>query len=562
MLVKLIVENVALIEWAEIEFSDGLNVLSGETGAGKSVILDSINFVLGAKADRSMIRSGEEACSVQAVFLPESGSPVFTVLDELGIEADEELILSRRYRADGKGDIRVNGCTVNAAMLRKVTSVLVDVHGQSEHFSLLSETNQLKLLDKAAGAALAAPKEALAALLAENREIAGALRTLGGDERERGRRIDILQYQMREIDDAALREGEEEELAEKKQFYANRERIQRALFEASSVLSGEGAAAEALRTARRCMAEAAPYSKECAELEERLESVALEAEDIAETVSALCEGEEYDEREAQETESRLDLLHSLKKKYGDSIAKIAAYREEIGREYELLTHGEEEFAKLSAAREKNLARIYALCCELTRLRRAASEIFCSRVEQELRTLNIKNARFCAEFRQYSEQDAGRATADGLDSVSLQFSANAGEPLKPLSKVISGGEMSRLMLAIKTQADGGEAATYLFDEIDAGISGKTARTVAEKFAAIAKRKQVIAVSHLAQIVAMADKNFLIAKEEEAGRTKTSIVPLEEEALRGELVRLLGGSGEAAKTLADELCAAAKEFKASL
>lgn len=563
MLAKLVIENVALIERAEIEFCGGLNVLSGETGAGKSVILDSINFVLGAKADRTMIRTGAEFCAVRAVFVPAAGSPVFSVLDELDIEADEELILSRKYRSDGRGDIKVNGSPVNAAMLRRITSALVDVHGQSEHFYLLSEANQLKLIDRVAGAALEAPKAELAALLSENRQIAASLRTLGGDEMERGRRIDILQYQMKEIDEAGLKEGEEEELAEKKLFFANAERIMRALAEAAACMNGDGAATDSLRSARRSLSEAAPFKREYAALEERLESVALEAEDIGETLTSLCEDLSYDEREAQEVESRLDLLRSLKKKYGDSVEKILAYREKMGEEYDLLTHCDEEFAALTAKSEKNRAKIYALCQTITRLRKEAAESFCGRVEAELRTLNIANARFCAEFSPYTEQDAAKATADGLDSVAFQFSANAGEPLKPLSKVISGGEMSRLMLAIKTQADGGEVETYLFDEIDAGISGKTARIVAEKFAAIACRKQIVAVSHLAQIAAMADRNFLIRKQVEGGKTRTDIVPLDEGARREELVRLLGGSdGKAAHTLADELVLAANEFKGKL
>ena len=563
MLAKLVIENVALIERAEIEFCDGLNVLSGETGSGKSVILDSINFVLGAKADRTMIRTGADYCSVRAVFIPEAGSPVSAVLDELDIEADEQLILSRKYRSDGRGDIKVNGCPVNAAMLRRITAALVDVHGQSEHFYLLSEANQLKLIDRVAGPALQGPKEKLAELLAENRQIAASLRTLGGDEKERGRRIDILQYQMKEIDEAALREGEEEELSEKKLFFANAERIMRALSEAAACMNGDGAAADSLRSARRSLSEASPFKKEYAALEERLESVALEAEDIGETLASLCEDLSYDEREAEEAENRLDLIRSLKKKYGDSVEKILAYREKAGEEYDLLTHCDEEFAALTAKSEKNRAKIFALCQDITRIRKDAADGFCRRVEAELRTLNIANARFCAKFSPYAEQDAAKATADGLDCVAFQFSANAGEPLKPLSKVISGGEMSRLMLAIKTQADGGEVETYLFDEIDAGISGKTARTVAEKFAAIARRKQIVAVSHLAQIAAMADRNFLIRKLVEEGKTHTDIVKQDKEAKREELVRLLGGSdGAAAHTLADELIAAAEDYKRTL
>ena len=560
MLAKLSIQNIALIEKAEIEFGEGLNVLSGETGAGKSILLDSINFVLGAKADKSMIRSGEDGCAVSAVFALEKDSPAFSVLEEIGIEGDEQLILTRRFRADGKGDIRVNGCSVNAAMLRKITAVLVDVHGQSEHFYLLSEANQLKLLDRVAGDAVAAQKQELSRKLAERKSICEALRSLGGDERERGRRIDILQYQMKEIDEAALSEGEEERLKEKKLFFANSERIARALSGAVSYLGGDGAAVDLLRSARRALSDAAPFKKEYAAVEERLESAALEAEDIFETLSEMQDGVLYDAREADAVEDRLDQIRSLKKKYGDTVSKILAYREEIGKECELLQHGDEEFARLKKLQEENDEAVYALCCRLTHLRSEAAIRFCADVEEELRSLNIAHAKFFCEFLQYSRDDIAKATTDGLDSVRFMFSANAGEPLKPLNKVISGGEMSRLMLAIKTQAEAGEVATYLFDEIDAGISGKTAWTVAEKFAAIASRKQIIAVSHLAQIAAMADHNFLICKREAAGKTFTDILPLDEAAKKAELVRLLGGSGGvAAQSLAEELIAHAKKIK---
>ncbi len=565
MLVRLNIRNVALIESAEIELGEGLNVLSGETGAGKSVILDSINFVLGAKADRSMIRNGAADCSVTAVFRVPPESRALDELRAMDIDAEEELIVSRRYRADGRGDSKINGCPVNAGMLRRVTSHLVDVHGQSEHFYLLSEANQLALLDRAAGGPVAQAKAELSRLLAERREISAKRRALGGDDAERGRRLDILRYQTEEIDAAALTEGEEETLETKRLFYANIEKIGRALAEASQALTEDGAAVDSLHGARRSLSEISRLDARYAALVERLEGLAAEAEDVGETVASLAEDLTFDERDAAETESRLDLIRSLKKKYGGSIAAILAYRGQIGQEYDLLSHSDEQSAALAAAAEKNDAAVYAVCRTITAARKAAADDFCARVSEQLRTLNIRSARFGAEFAEYGAEDAPRATAEGLDSMRFLFSANAGEPFKPLNKVISGGEMSRLMLAIKTCMSGtSDIETYIFDEIDAGISGRAAKTVAEKFADISAHTQIIAVSHLAQIVAMADRNFYISKSETPeGKTVTSISPLSAEDSRKEIIRLLGGEAgsDAAQRLAAELAESCTAYKNS-
>ena len=563
MLEKLLIKNVALIEESEIDFGKGLNILSGETGSGKSIILDSINFVLGAKADRSMVRYGENECSVIAVFRPDTGDPVYADLAALDLATDEEIIISRKYRMDGRGDIRINGTPVNVSMLRRITSHLVDVHGQSEHFYLLSESNQLTLLDKAAGEALQAKKAELSALLVENKEKRAKLRALGGDEAERGRRLDILKYQIDEIDRADLSEGEEEELLSKRFFYANIEKIMRALSEAAERMNGDGGAIDNLNGTKRTLSDISNLDGEYASIAERLDSILAEAEDIGATLASLNDNLSFNEEDFQEVENRLDIIRSLKKKYGDRIEKILAYRIKAGEEYDLLLHSDEEAAVLNDKNEKNLLKIYEECKALTKMRKDAAQKFCSGAEEELHTLNIKNASFCVKFNEYTRSDAAKAGENGLDEICFLFSANAGEPLKPLSKVISGGEMSRLMLAIKTRmSDINHISTYIFDEIDAGISGATAKTVSEKFADISKNKQIIAVSHLAQIVAMGDNNFLISKkEEEKGKTVTEIKPLSKEEKRHELVRLLGGNkeSEAAMTLAKELLESSESYK---
>ena len=563
MLNRLTIKNVALIDSAEIEFGEGLNVLSGETGAGKSVLLDSINFALGAKADKSMIRHGESECFVSACFLLAGDSPVFSELAEMGIEGEEEMIVSRRFRADGRGDIKINGSPVNATMLKKITAHLVDVHGQSEHFYLLNELNQLKVVDKFAGDAFEGLKGKISEILSSLRENKKRLFALGGDEKERGRRIDILKFQIDEIENAQLKEGEEEELLAKRLLIHNMERIGRALSEAREALGGENGAMDCLRAAGRCLAEVSRFGEEYASLSERLESVCLEAEDISETVAAAAEDLSFDENEADRVEKRLDVIRSVQKKYGNSFAEVMKFEEEIAEELDVLQHCDEESEKLEKSTRELCKQLYALCNELTILRKAAAKDFCARVSEELKTLNIKNANFCAEFDSYGEEDAPRATQNGLDSMRFLFSANAGEPLKPLSKVISGGEMSRLMLAIKTKmSDINEIDTYIFDEIDAGISGNTARVVAEKFADIAKKKQIIAVSHLAQISAMADENFVISKTEtEQGKTVTRVSRLRESEKIAEIVRLVGGEKDsaAAQNLAGELIKTSLRYK---
>ena len=565
MLSQLTIKNVALIESATIAFSDGLNVLSGETGAGKSVILDSVNFVLGAKADRSMIRYGESECMVKAEFLLPETAKAVEVLREMDIETDGEIIISRRFSESGKSSIKINGSAVTAAMLRSVTDCLVDVHGQSEHFFLLKESNQLKTLDTAIGAPILEKKAVLASLLAERKSIDEQIKKLGGDEQERGRRLDMLSFQMQEIESVALRDGEEEELIAKRNKINNLEKIITALKEASSVFHAEGGAIDGLRYAKRSISSISKLDDAYASVYDRLESLFTEAEDISATLLDFADELYFDENEAQEVEDRLDAIRALKKKYGRDKAEIDGYYENIRLEFELLNDCEGQYAKLTTQREKLSSKIYRLCKEMSDVRRQFSVAFCKDVTSELKTLNIANAKFEVEFNEYSEEDAERADRNGLDRICFLFSANAGEPLKPLGKIISGGEMSRFMLALKTRLSSvNEICTYLFDEIDAGISGKTAKVVGEKLAKIAKHTQIIAVSHLAQIAVMSDSEFLIEKQEEGGKTLTKVLALDETSKKQEIVRLLGGDEKdsAAFQHAEELLKQADAFKASL
>ena len=565
MLSKLTIKNVALIDSADIIFDEGLNVLSGETGAGKSVILDSVNFVLGAKADRSMIRYGETECMVKAEFvLPQNAKAVKT-LAEMDIDSDGEVIISRKFSETGKNSIKINGNTVTATMLRKVTDALVDVHGQSEHFFLLQESNQLKVLDEVSGENLQGKKILLNELLTRVRAIDEKMSKLGGDEKERGRRLDILQFQIDEITTVDLQDGEEEELLSKRNKIVNMEKIISALQESINALSGEVGVIDGLRSANRALNTVAKIDESYAELCDKIESLTIDADDVASTLSDMANELDFDENEAEEVEARLDVIRALKRKYGANKAEIDEYLQTIQEEYDILSNCEEQFAILTKDKQIAQEKIYAVCREMTDIRKKAGNDFCFRVTNELKTLNIANAQFTIEFDEYTKEDVSKANTNGLDAVRFMFSANAGEPLKPLGKIISGGEMSRFMLAVKTQISSvNEISTYIFDEIDAGISGKTAKVVGEKLAKIAKDTQIIAVSHLAQIVALSDSQYLIEKLEENGKTLTRVHSLNEEGKVSELVRLLGGeqSEEYAVKHAKELLKQAKAYKSTI
>lgn len=554
MLERLAIKNVALIESADIEFCPGLNILSGETGSGKSVILDSLNFVLGGKADKNMIRYGADEAFVRGEFCVPAESAAVKALEELDIECDGEIVITRRYNAEGKGAIKINGNAVNAGMLRGVTRHLVDVYGQSEHFALLSEANQLGVIDGRCPEA-ARLKDRLAALISEKRECRTKLQKLGGNGYERASRLDLLSYQIKEIDAAGLVPGEEEELTAKRRIIENTEKIASSIGGALNALDSDGGCADGVSLARRMMAGVAEFGDDYSAVADRLDSVEAELRDIADTLSDMADGLEFDGEEAKRVEDRLDLIRTLKKKYGADIEGILAFRAKAGEEYEMLCDGEELAEKLNARIQELDDAIFAACEELTAARKTAAAKFCGDVVGELKSLNMAGARFDVLFEAYDRQSADLNSSSGSDRIKFMFSANAGEPLKPLNKVISGGELSRFMLSIKAcLKDLNGISTYVFDEIDTGISGVTAHSVARKFVGIAVNTQVIAVSHLPQICAAGDRNFLISKSEHSGSTVTSVLPLDDAGKADEIVRLTGGGNtEAARKHAAELIA---------
>ncbi|MCD8205901.1 MAG: DNA repair protein RecN [Clostridia bacterium] len=559
MLSGLHIKNIALIDRADIEFGEGLNVLSGETGSGKSVILDCINFVLGSKADRSMIRSGESECQVSAEFTVSEDSFAAEKLKSFDIDCDGTIVISRKYSQDGKGSIKMNGTAVTSQMLKAVTMNLVDVHGQSEHFFLLDESNQLKVIDDLCADEAAPIKEELSLLIDEKKELEKKMETLGGDDEKREREIDMLSFEIEEIEKASLKEGELDGLLERRHILNNAERIAGALTDAREAIDGDGGLSENVNLCVKKLSQISSFSKVYGEIAERAENLRIEADDLSSAISDAQDAFDYDENEAESVEQRISVIRFVTAKYGGSEKAALEYLKKSAKRLETLSSGAILMQKFTSRLKALNEEIYSLCKKLTHIRHTRAEIFCQKVEGELKTLNIPDAMVEVEFSPYDEKSATLNSKNGSDRITFLFSANKGEPMKPLGKVISGGEMSRFMLALKTQirTSPKDISTYIFDEIDAGISGRTATTVAEKFLEIGKSTQILAVSHLPQVSAASETQFLIYKTEDGGKTVTRIKKLSKEEKIGEIVRLIGSiDSEAARTHAKDLI---KQFR---
>lgn len=541
MLKTLELKNVALIDRATIEFGEGLNVLSGETGSGKSVILDALNFVLGAKADKSIIRHGEDSCFVTAAFDVTDNPTVKGILEDYSDETpDDELIISRKLTSDGKSQIRVNGEAYSASMLKGITGYLIDVHGQSDHYSLLKSSEQLKVLDKFCKKELESEFVVLKEIISALKTVDEELKRFGGSESERAIRADILKFQIDEIENADIRDGEEEELLEKRKKIQNAEKISEAFSQAKSALTEENCALDCLSGAVRAISGISSLDKRYAEFEERLKAAYSEIEDVSESIADVSDDFDFDEAEADKVESRLDLIKNLKKKYGASASQIEEFLTEAKREYEKLVNFDVEYAKFSAQKAKLIISLNSSYKKITDIRRKFSLDFCKRVTEQLKALGMKHANFEITFSEKGEVENAPYPENGNDEVEFNFSANLGEPVKPLSKIISGGEMSRFMLALKVITSGyHDISTYVFDEIDVGISGATAEVVAKKFADISRKTQVLAISHLPVVCAMSDVPIKISKIEENGKTVTVVKNLSKSEKIYEIMRIMSG-----------------------
>lgn len=563
MLNKLVIKNVALIESAEIDFINGFNVLSGETGSGKSVILESINFVLGAKADKSLIRNGENECLVSAEFDIRENQNLYNILDELGFDKEDLLIITRKFDMSGKNSVKINGNTATVSMVKKLTSALIDVHGQSEHFYLLSAANQLKLIDKFADLRDNVCFCELQTIFGEYKNLLKDLASIGGDETARLIRLDVLDYQIKEIESANVKENEFEELSDLKAKLINREKIISALNSLKSGIEDEGGVSDILSNLVRSVNTITGFGEEYSELSDRLNNAYSEIDDILSSVNNSLDDLGYSEFSLEEVDERLNLIKTLFKKYGGDYKSLLEFYDNAVLEKEKLENYNETAEKLQAKIDNAERKIYSLYIKVSEIRKLAAKSFAENVITELKELGMPKADFVVEFSPTpSFEECKFESANGFDDIKFMFSANLGEPVKPLSEVISGGEMSRFMLAVKAQtAKYNDISTFIFDEIDAGISGAIAWTVAEKLIKISLSAQVVAVSHLPQIVAFADNNILITKTESKDKTVTSAMTLDENGKISEISRLAGGKigEETSIEHAKSIISKANEFK---
>ena len=557
MLQSLYLENIALIEKLGIELFPGFNVLTGETGAGKSIIIDAVNFVLGERTSRDLIRNGAARAKVEAVFGLNEGDAAFAALDALGIECDgNELILSRELSAAGRNACRVNGTLVPVASLKSVSDTLVDIHGQHEHQALLDAENHISYLDAYCHAESLPIIEKIDAIVSRRSELMLKRNSGFASEREREREMDMLRYQIEEIASANLEAGEEERLNAEKTVLLNAERIRTALETAHMALSGaeEGSALSAIDTARRSMRDIAALNKDYEALGDKIEELYYAAEDISFVLRDTSENVESDMQRLEEIEQRLKLISDLKRKYGRTVEDVIDFGKDAGTKLNELENAEALAAELDAKLDKLKAEYNVAADELSKVRRAAGDRLKRDVLNELKDLGMAKAMF----------DVALSDASGGERETAEFmlSANPGEPLKPLEKVASGGELSRIMLCFKSIfADNDRVPTLIFDEIDTGISGRTAAVVGEKMLGIAKKHQVICVTHLAQIAALADAHLMVRKYDDGKNTFVETRQLNEEEKVQRIAQMMDGESDSpsALTHARELIARADKIK---
>ena len=540
MLSLLHIENIAVIECADISFNKGFNILTGETGAGKSIVIDAISAILGRRAYRDMIRTGADKASVRAVF---TDVPELRWFAENGVEYDPETMIQREIFLDGRNVCRVNGALVSVSILNKLGVQLINIHGQHDSASLFDEGNHLMYLDDfASNAALRdAYSEKFSAYQQLSRQIDG----MSMDEAEKVRRMETLRFQIDEIEKAALEDGEDVALEERRKLLQNAEKLSDSINIATQCLYGgddiDGAAA-LLAQAQRELSRTQRYTDSFSKLSEKITDLMYQVQDAAEELLDERDSLAYSPDELERIECRLDVIHKLRRKYGATCAEILEYLESAKRELDTIefvdVRLEELRAKCSAA--KKIAADAAMRLHESRVE--AAKRLADRILEELAQLDMPRVQFSCEF------NTTELTQQGVDSVAFYMSANAGEALKPMNKVASGGELARIMLAMKNvMAQNERVGTMIFDEVDTGVSGRAAQKVAQKLKSVAKHKQVLCVTHLPQLAALADTHLLIAKEERAGRTYTSVTPLDHEGRKYELARIIGGAAITSTTL---------------
>ena len=540
MLSLLHIENIAVIECADISFDRGFNVLTGETGAGKSIVIDAISAILGERAYRDMIRTGTERASVRAVF---TEVPEFPWFAENGVEYDPETVISREIHLDGKNICRVNGTLVNVSCLHKLGIQLINIHGQHDSAALFDEENHLAFLDAFAdnGKLRASYGERYEAVAKFRREIS----SLTMDEGEKLRRMENLKYQIAEIEKAELEPGEDDRLEERRKVLQNAEKLSNGMETAVECLYGgedSDGASGLLAQAEYALARLSRFSDSFAALHDRVSDLMYQVQDAAEEVRDARDSLSYSADELEQIESRLDVIHKLRRKYGTTCEDILEYLDKAKKELDEIEFADDKLERLKKNLKKADKEAWDAALALRENRQQAADTMSKRILSELAQLDMPRVQFACRFTETE------LTANGADAVAFYMSANAGEALKPLSRVASGGELARIMLAMKNVlAEKDQVATLIFDEVDTGVSGRAAQKVAEKLRSVAVHKQVLCVTHLPQLAALANTHLLIAKSERDGRTYTSVTPLDLEGRKRELARIIGGANITETTL---------------
>lgn len=580
MLSELTIENLAIIDQLHLSFGPGFNVLTGETGAGKSIIIDAVSLLLGGRGESDLIRTGAERALIEGVFAlgGEIQAALNPVLAEDGLDGDDPklLTLAREIRREGRNICRVNGRAVSLKVLERVGQQLVDIHGQTEHLSLMRVREHGDLLDRYGE--LGPCRKRVAGLAQELRAVRRELAGLRRDERELARRIDLLQYQVGEIEAACLQPGEEEELAQERTRLANAEQLRALADEAYGILfestQDQPAVLDLLQTVGRALAGLGRLDRSTASLGEAAEAVGYQVEDLAESLREYRDRIEFNPKRLEQVEERLALVRNLQRKYGSSIEEVLAFGERARRELQTIEHSEERIADLGIKEDQLLHEIGRQGADLSTRRREAAERLSAGIEAELDALSMARARFGVDLAWREAEDGayveGRRVAfdsTGLDRVEFLVAPNVGEPLKPLVRIASGGETSRLMLALKTvlaQAD--HTPTLIFDEIDAGIGGRVGAVVGQKLwrLTVAEqaddcRHQVLCVTHLPQLAGYSDRHLLVRKGVVDGRTTTEVHLVEGEEREREIAGMLGALTEGTRASAREMLAASQAEK---
>ncbi len=553
MLVELSVEQIAIIDRLNLRFDAGLNVLTGETGAGKSILIDALSLALGERAEAEMLRAGAERAQVTAVFDLSNSPRLMQSLQELGVTPEDGLLyLTRELLAGGRSQARINGRPVPVATLKSVGDLLVDLHGQHQHQSLFNVSEQMRFLDEWCGEKVLSLKAQVGECVRQIRALQRELSSLQADARERAHLLDLYTFQKNEIEQAHLTPGEEEELVAEERRLAHAERLYATAETAHELLtSGEPSAVDLLAQAVRALEEVVSIDADLQPIAENLQNALYSVQDAAGELRAYRDRVEFNPDRLNEVQERLHLIRTLKRKYGDTVEAVLDYLREVTDKMERLQGGEERAEQIAEALRDLEERAQELAGELSRLRREGARRFEQAVAQELNELAMPRARFEVKLTPKPLE------SDGADAIEFLIAPNPGEPPRPLSRIASGGELSRVMLAIKSVLAGVEdVPTLVFDEIDIGIGGRTASVVGEKLHSLSQQRQILCITHLPQIASRARLHLLIEKREVEGRTVTAVTPVEGEARVQEIARMLGDTGESALRHAREMLGAGR------